>query len=101
MIEHRHTAIEALEHLKDSKSELSKALYSILYKMPQSRRMAATETGYPDMTYMVTNPVKRWIEQGRAQVIGSIRCSRSGRKVEAVTTNPELFKQDNQLKLQF
>jgi RNA:NAD 2'-phosphotransferase (TPT1/KptA family) len=99
MTEHRHTANKDLDSLKDSKLELSKALYSVLYEKPKSRRMAATETGYPDMTYMVTNPVKRWIEQGRAQVIGGVRCSRSGRKVEAVTTNPELFKQDNQLKL--
>jgi len=98
MSKHDNTAFNS-EQDKGSNLELSKALYSVLYEMPQSRRMAATETGFPDQTYMVTRPVKDWIDQGLAQVIGRIKCSRSGRLVQAVTTNPELFRLSNQLKL--
>ena len=57
--------------------------------------MAATYLGYPDQTYMVTQNVIDWIKCGRAQVVGRIRCKRSQRFVEAITTNPEYFKSDN------
>jgi hypothetical protein len=89
------------EQSEDKKTDTLKALYSTLYKKPLSRRMAATEIGFPDQTYMVTQAVNDWIKQGKAQVIGAIKCSRSGRLVEAITTNPKLFRptDDNQLRL--
>lgn len=73
-----------------TKKENGKQLFEVL-KTPQSRRMAATELGYTDQTYMVTNPVKRWLNDGRAQIIGVIKCARSGRFVQKVTTNRDLF----------
>ena len=76
---------------KDTKKEYAKSLYAILKKQPQSRRMAATKLGFADQTFMVTQFVYDWIKQGKAQVIGTIKCSRSGRMVEKITTNPDLF----------
>ena len=63
--------------------------------------MAATIIGFPHQTYMVTQLIYDWIEAGKAQVVGRIKCSCSSKFVEAVTTNPEYFiaKNDNQLKL--
>jgi hypothetical protein len=86
---------------KDTKKDYAKELYNLLYKKPLSRRMVATELGFTDQTYMVTQFIYDWIKQGKAMVIGVIKCSRSGRKVEAITTNPELFPKsnDNQLKM--
>lgn len=86
---------------KDTEKEYVKQLYSILEKQPLSRRMAATLVGYPDQTYMVTQCIYDWIKQGKAEVVGIIKCTRSGRFVEAITTNPELFNctSDNQLNL--
>ena len=83
---------------KDTKKDYTKELYSLLYKKPLSRRMVATELGFTDQTYMVTQCISDWIKQGKAMVIGSIKCSRSGRFVEAVTTNPKLFPKSNQFK---
>ena len=83
---------------KYTKKDFTKELYSLLYKKPLSRRMVATELGFTDQTYMVTQCISDWIKQGKAMVIGSIKCSRSGRFVEAVTTNPKLFPKSNQLK---
>lgn len=84
------------EQGKDTKKDYTKELYDLLYNKPLSRRMVATELGYADQTYMVTQFIYDWIKQGKAMVIGGIKCSRSGRIVEAVTTNPELFlKSDN------
>jgi hypothetical protein len=40
---------------------------------------------------MVTQYIYDWIKEEKAQVIGLIKCSRSGRWVQKVTTNPELF----------
>lgn len=84
---------------KDKESEAQK-LFNALLNKPLSRRMVATEIGYPDQTYMVTQIIYDWLEAGRAQVIGKIKCERSGRMVEAISTNPNLFKkQSNQLNL--
>lgn len=95
------SSIKHTEQSEDKKTATLKALYSALFKRPMSRRMAATEIGFPDQTYMVTQAVNDWIKQGKAQVVGAIKCSRSGRLVEAITTNPELFRptHDNQLRL--
>ena len=76
-----------------------KELFKLLKTKTLSRRMAATELGFTDQTYMVTPYVLSWIKQGKAMVIGTIKCSRSGRFVEAITTNPDLFPKSNQLKL--
>jgi len=76
---------------KDTKREDAKRLFTLLFTKPVSRRMAATELGYTDQTFMVTQFIYDWIEQGKAQVIGVIKCSRSGRNVEMITTNPKLF----------
>jgi hypothetical protein len=88
-------------HNEGKKKDHAKNLFTALQKTPISRRMAATEIGCTDQTYMVTQFVYDWIRQGKAQVIGQIRCTRSGRKVEAITTDPDLFKDsaDNQLNL--
>jgi len=77
----------------------SKQLFRILFKRPISRRMSATKLGYKDQTYMVTQIIYDWIKCGKAQVVGRIRCTRSERFVEAVTTNPKYFKSrfNNQL----
>jgi hypothetical protein len=84
-----------LEQSKYTKNDYAKELYDLLYNKPLSRRMVATELGYIDQTYMVTQFIYDWIKQGKAMVIGGIKCSRSGRIVEAVTTNPELFPKSN------
>lgn len=77
---------------KDKKKREAKLLRAILFKKPISRRMAATALGHPDLTYMVTQDVSDMLKSGRAQVVGRIKCERSKRFVEAVTTNPEYFK---------
>ncbi|MGO3183158.1 MAG: hypothetical protein ACTIJ9_10030 [Aequorivita sp.] len=86
--------------VQDTKEKEVKQLYKILYKKPISRRMAATELGYTDQTYMVTQNILDMIESGRAQVVGRIKCERSQNFVEAVTTNPAYFRSrnDNSLK---
>jgi len=81
------------------KKAYSKQLFDVFFKEPMSRRMAITKVGYPDQTYMATQFVYDWIKQGKAFVIGNIKCTRSGRKVECVTTNPEFFPKSNQLNL--
>ena len=82
-----------------NKKKNSIELFKLLHDKPLSRRMAATELGYPDQTYMVTPCIVKWIKEGKAKVIGKIKCSRSGYLVGAVSTNPDLFPQSNQLKL--
>jgi hypothetical protein len=84
---------------KYTKNDYTKELYNLLYKKPLSRRMVATELGYIDQTYMVTQYIYDWIKQGKAMVIGVVKCSRSGRVVEAITTNPELFPKSNNIQL--
>ena len=86
---------------KNTKREYAKQLFNILFEKPMSRRMAATELGFIDQTYMVTQLIYAWIEQVRAQEIGLIKCSRSNRMVGVVTTDPALFREndENQLKL--
>lgn len=93
--------LRSLEQGKYTKKDYTKELYNLLYKKPLSRRMVATELGFTDQTYMVTQFIYDWIKQGKAMVIGNIKCSRSGRFVEAITTNPELFPKsnNNQLKM--
>jgi Rod binding domain-containing protein len=88
-----------IEQSKNTKKDYTKKLYKLLYNKPLSRRMAATELGFTDQTYMVTQLVSDWIKQGKAMVIGVIKCSRSGRFVQAVTTNADFFPQSNQLKM--
>ena len=84
-----------LEQSKYTKNDYAKELYDLLYNKPLSRRMVATELSNTDKTYMVTQFIYDWIKQGKDMVIGGIKCSRSGRIVEAVTTNPELFLKSN------
>jgi|TARA_R110000772_G_scaffold185965_1_gene297185 hypothetical protein len=84
---------------KDTKKEDTKNLFNILKNKTLSRRMAATELGFIDQTYMVTSNVSKWIKLGKAMVIGTIKCNRSGRIVEAISTNPDLFPKSTQLKL--
>lgn len=86
---------------EDTKREYARKLFRILYAKPKSRRMAATELGFPDQTYMVTQFIYDWIRQGKAQVTGVIKCNRSGRWVEAVTTNPKYFKTPEKNQLTF
>ncbi len=82
---------------KDSKKQDEKQLRKILFDRPMSRRMAATLLGYPDQTFMVTQFIFDWIKSGRAEVVGRIKCERSGQMVDAISTNPEYFrkKDDN------
>ena len=87
------------EQGKYTKKEYAKRLFDILNKKPISRRMAATELGYADQTYMVTQLISDWLKANKAAVFGQIKCSRSRRWVEAITTNPDLFPKSNQLKL--
>lgn len=91
------------EQNKGNENEFKIKLFKILKEKILSRRMAATLMGYPDQTYMVTETILEWIENGTAQVINDFRCSRSNRIVQGITTNPELFESDNdnQLKLNF
>jgi hypothetical protein len=91
------------EESKYIRIEYHKELFQLLMERPLSRRMAATELGFKDQTYMVTPHIVRWIRQGKAKVIGMIKCTRSGRLVEAITTNPDLFPKEtkNQLEIKF
>lgn len=84
---------------KNKQNNHVKQLYKVLFNSSLSRRMAATEIGFTDQTYMVTQKISDWIKQDKAAVIGRIKCSRSGRFVERVTTNPDLFPKSNQLKM--
>lgn len=88
--------------IKDKCADASQ-LFEALYNKPISRRMAATNIGYADQTYMVTQFIFDWIKAKKAEVVGTIKCERSLRYVQAVTTNPNLFNRidDNQLKLPF
>jgi len=76
---------------KDTKEKYIKRVYKILYEQPMSRRMAISKAGYPDQSFLITQSVYDWIKQGKACVIGQIRCTRSGKLVECITTNPSLF----------
>jgi hypothetical protein len=86
---------------KDTKESEAKQLFAILHKKPISRRMSATYLGYTDQTYMVTQTIVDWIKSGKAQVVGKIKCKRSQKIVEAVTTNSAFFitKENQQLEL--
>ncbi|MDA7804405.1 hypothetical protein N8987_07535 [Crocinitomix sp.] len=80
---------------QDTNKEYAKQLFKALYNEPLSRRMAATKIGLTDQTYMVTQFIYDWLKTGKAQVIVVIKCTRSGRKVEMVTTNSDLFISSN------
>ena len=84
-----------------TKKEYTNELFNVLLREPISRRMAATEIGFPDQTYMVTQLIYDWINQGKAQVVGKIKCDRSKRFVQAVTTNPDFFVKPIQGELRF
>lgn len=95
MKNNNHSLISLLgknRQVQNTQNGDAKQLFQILYKRPISRRMSATELGYTDMTFMVTQIIYDWIKSGKAQVVGRIRCTRSERFVEAVTTNPKYFK---------
>lgn len=84
---------------QDTKEKREKQLCKILFARPITRRMAATQMGYPDQTYMVTQLIFDLIKDGRAQVVGQMRCERSTNIAEAITSNPEYFrkKDDNRV----
>lgn len=86
---------------KDNYKDNVNKLFKALYDKPMSRRMAATFIGYNDQTYMVTQYIYDWIKQGKASTVGVIKCKRSGRIVDAITTNPKLFPKSNQFKMDF
>jgi hypothetical protein len=87
-----------VEQGKNKKKEDTKRLFESLMN-PQSRRMAATAIGYKDQTFMVTQSIYDWLKQGKAAVIGRIKCARSNRWVQCVTTDPDLFPINPQLSL--
>ncbi|MGJ8685765.1 MAG: hypothetical protein ACSHWW_14130 [Nonlabens sp.] len=82
-----------------NQQEFKRALFNLLFDEPCSRRMAATKLGYTDQTYMVTQTIYDWIKEGRAAVVGQIKCHRSNRLVQSITTNQDLFPKSNQLTL--
>lgn len=87
------------QQAQDTKEKREKQLRKILFAKPITRRMAATALGYPNQTYMVTQPIFDLIKSGQAQVVGRMRCEQSTHMVEAVTTNPKYFrkKDDNRV----
>src|SRR5690348_9770629 len=87
------------QQAQDTKEKREKQLHKILFERPITRRMAATQMGYPDQTYMVTQLIFDLIKSGRVQVVGKMKCERSPRIVEAITSNPEYFrkKDDNRV----
>jgi hypothetical protein len=74
-------------------------LFDVLHSKPISRRMAATELGYTDLTYMVTQDTYDLIKGGKTQVTGKVKCTRSRRYVQGVTTNPKYFTKPVQTQL--
>lgn len=90
-------AFDANKQGKDTKERDQKQLLKVLFEKPISRRMAAFLLGKGDKTYCVTQYVHDFIESGHIQVVGKIRCKRSDRFVEAITSNPKYFrkKDDN------
>ena len=94
-MKNRHQNNPRNKQAQSTKNKDAKRLYDTLFSRPKSRRMAATDIGYTDQTYMVTQQILDWIEDGTAQVVGVIKCSRSKRIVQAVTTNPNHFVKPN------
>lgn len=76
---------------KDTNKPTAKQLVDVLYEKPISRRMAATLLGFPDQTYMVTQDVKDLIKAGHIQAVKKVKCERSGKFVQGITSNPEFF----------
>jgi hypothetical protein len=92
MKNHSTTPRNKVERLnKCTKKDDAQRLFDILFQKPISRRMAATLLGYEDQTFMVTQSIYDWIEEGKVQVIGLIKCERSGQFVQGVTNNPKYF----------
>ena len=86
---------------RKDKQNQSKKIVDLLFEKLLSRRELATQLGYPDMSFMVTQDVFDLIELGRVQVVGTIKCSRSNEFVQGLTSNPNLFiaETTNQLNL--
>lgn len=85
----------------ESHENLAVCFFKALFERPQLRRMAATAIGKSDQTCVVTRQINEWLIKGQAQVIGVIRCLRSGRLVESISIDPKQFrkKSRNQLSL--
>ena len=86
---------------KNTKKNDAQRLFDILYDKPISRRMAATLLGYKDQTYMVTQSIYDWKNEGRLFVVGKIRCACSTRLVEGVTTNSKYSTPSIQLSIPY
>jgi hypothetical protein len=76
---------------KNTKKNETQRLFDILNDKPITRRMAATLLGYPDQTFMVTQRVFDWKEEGKLQITGKLKCQRSKYYAEGITTNPKYF----------
>lgn len=99
MNEHRHTAIEALEHLKDSKKRQAQArkLYAYLRQHTVGRWMAAEAVGMPLQS--VCWAIRDLRNADAVAVVRKDKCAISGEWVEYLTTDPDKFPKSNQLKL--
>lgn len=91
----------SITDIAKSKTNLAKKVHDVLYDGPISRRMAATRVGFPDQTFMVTQFIDVLLKSGKAQIVDKIRCKRSNKLVQGITTNPKYFKKiyTNQLRL--
>lgn len=97
----KHLDVVIYDRSSYFKNNYSKRLFDLLYEEPLTRRMAATRLGFVDQTYMVTQLISDWIKEDKARVVGRMKCSRSNRIVEAVTTNPNFFKLNTLEQLKF
>ena len=59
------------------KVNTKKRIIELLKEKPMTRRMLATELGYPDQTFMVTQDIEDLRELGKVFEIGKKRCKRS------------------------
>ena len=93
--------MESSDNSEKKKRDLTKKLFSLLKIEPSSRRMAVTLLGFPDQTYLITNQIFEWLINGKAQIVGKFKCKRSGRLVQFITTDENLFSEDTQFKIEF